>query len=217
MWKSTKLWTLYVDLEESLGTLESTKAVWPPRPPALCSPLPIPLALALVPLVLPRRAALVHAQPTPAASCRVGRTAVGTGWQRAACAWRCSRWTRLAQVYERMLDLKIATPQIIINFAHLLEENKYFEEVPCRPLPPLLPPLAILACIASLSDLLLTHDSPASTHDSPQCRALALAWHCPTALVLSCAARCGAVNVFYCVAACRTVAASRSCNMVALC
>ena len=51
----------------------------------------------------------------------------------------------------------------------------------------------------------------------PQCRALALAWHCPTALVLSCAARCGAVNVFYCVAACRTVAASRSCNMVALC
>lgn len=48
--KSLRLWTFYVDLEESLGTLESTKAV-----------------------------------------------------------------------YERILDLKIATPQIIINYAMLLE------------------------------------------------------------------------------------------------
>ncbi|CAA0816602.1 Tetratricopeptide repeat (TPR)-like superfamily protein [Striga hermonthica] len=31
-------------------------------------------------------------------------------------------------VYERILDLKIATPQIIINYAFLLEENKYFED-----------------------------------------------------------------------------------------
>ncbi|XP_039052835.1 pre-mRNA-splicing factor SYF1-like [Hibiscus syriacus] len=55
--KSLRLWTFYVDLEESLGTLESTRAV-----------------------------------------------------------------------YERILDLRIATPQIIINYAFLLEENKYFED-----------------------------------------------------------------------------------------
>lgn len=55
--KSLRLWAFYVDLEESLGTLESTRAV-----------------------------------------------------------------------YERILDLRIATPQIIINYAYLLEENKYFED-----------------------------------------------------------------------------------------
>lgn len=56
--KSSKLWSLYVDLEESLGTLESTR-----------------------------------------------------------------------EAYERMLDLKIATPQIILNYAQLLEENSYFEDL----------------------------------------------------------------------------------------
>ncbi|XXG46700.1 hypothetical protein AAC387_Pa02g1477 [Persea americana] len=55
--RSLRVWVFYVDLEESLGTLESTRAV-----------------------------------------------------------------------YERILDLKIATPQIIINYALLLEENKYFED-----------------------------------------------------------------------------------------
>lgn len=30
-------------------------------------------------------------------------------------------------VYERIIDLKIATPQIIINYATFLEENNYFE------------------------------------------------------------------------------------------
>ncbi|KAJ9136229.1 hypothetical protein P3X46_033326 [Hevea brasiliensis] len=55
--KSLRLWTFYVDLEEGLGTLESTRAV-----------------------------------------------------------------------YERILDLRIATPQIIINYALLLEEHKYFED-----------------------------------------------------------------------------------------
>ncbi|CAI0418388.1 unnamed protein product [Linum tenue] len=55
--KSLRVWSLYVDLEESLGTLESTRAV-----------------------------------------------------------------------YERMLDLRIATPLIIINYACLLEDNKYFED-----------------------------------------------------------------------------------------
>ncbi|KAI3446719.1 hypothetical protein Pfo_003384 [Paulownia fortunei] len=55
--KSLRLWTFYVDLEESLGSLESTLAV-----------------------------------------------------------------------YERILDLRIATPQIIINYAKLLEDNKYFED-----------------------------------------------------------------------------------------
>ncbi|EXB51813.1 Pre-mRNA-splicing factor SYF1 [Morus notabilis] len=57
LYKSLRLWTFYVDLEESLGTLESTRAV-----------------------------------------------------------------------YERILDLRIATPQIIINYAVLLEEHKYFED-----------------------------------------------------------------------------------------
>lgn len=55
--KSLRLWLLYVDLEESLGSLESTRAV-----------------------------------------------------------------------YERILDLRIATPQIIINYAVLLEDHKYFED-----------------------------------------------------------------------------------------
>ncbi|XP_010244955.1 PREDICTED: pre-mRNA-splicing factor SYF1 [Nelumbo nucifera] len=55
--KSLRLWTFYVDLEESLGTLDSTRTV-----------------------------------------------------------------------YERILDLRIATPQIIINYALLLEEHKYFED-----------------------------------------------------------------------------------------
>ena len=55
--KSLKLWSMYADLEESIGTLEGTKAV-----------------------------------------------------------------------YNRMLELRVATPQVIINFATFLEENKYFEE-----------------------------------------------------------------------------------------
>ncbi|OMO65855.1 RNA-processing protein, HAT helix [Corchorus olitorius] len=55
--KSLRLWTLYVDLEERLGSLEST----------------------------------------------------------------CS-------VYERILDLRIATPQIVLNYASLLLENKYYED-----------------------------------------------------------------------------------------
>lgn len=55
--KSLRLWTFYVDLEESLGTLETTRAV-----------------------------------------------------------------------YERILDLRIATPQIIINYAMLLEDHKHFED-----------------------------------------------------------------------------------------
>ncbi|KAJ3068984.1 pre-mRNA-splicing factor syf1 [Rhizoclosmatium hyalinum] len=57
VFKSLKLWSFYVDLEESIGTVESTKLV-----------------------------------------------------------------------YERIMELKIATPQIIINCANFLEENKWFEE-----------------------------------------------------------------------------------------
>ncbi|XP_050227941.1 uncharacterized protein LOC126677396 [Mercurialis annua] len=55
--KCLRLWTFYVDMEEGLGDLESTR-----------------------------------------------------------------------EVYERILDLKIATPQIVINYALLLEEEKYFED-----------------------------------------------------------------------------------------
>ena len=57
VWKSTKLWSMYADLEESLGSMESTQAV-----------------------------------------------------------------------YERMIELKVVTPQIMINYAHLLEESKHFED-----------------------------------------------------------------------------------------
>lgn len=31
-------------------------------------------------------------------------------------------------VYDKIIDLKIATPQIIINYGLFLEENNYFEE-----------------------------------------------------------------------------------------
>lgn len=31
-------------------------------------------------------------------------------------------------VYDKIIDLKIATPQIIINYGVFLEENNYFEE-----------------------------------------------------------------------------------------
>ncbi|KAK7369941.1 hypothetical protein VNO80_11989 [Phaseolus coccineus] len=55
--KFLRLWTFYVDLEESLGSLESTRAV-----------------------------------------------------------------------YERILDLRIATPQIIINYAYFMEEHEYFQD-----------------------------------------------------------------------------------------
>ena len=55
--KSIRIWTLFADLEESLGTLASTKAV-----------------------------------------------------------------------YDRMIELKVATPQIILNYATFLEEHKFFEE-----------------------------------------------------------------------------------------
>lgn len=55
--KSSQIWGFYADLEESLGTFETTKLV-----------------------------------------------------------------------YERMIDLHVITPQMVINYANFLEENKYFEE-----------------------------------------------------------------------------------------
>ncbi|KAF8105548.1 hypothetical protein N665_0157s0122 [Sinapis alba] len=55
--RSLRLWSFYLDLEESLGMLESTRTV-----------------------------------------------------------------------YEKILDMRLATPQIILNYAFLLEENKYFED-----------------------------------------------------------------------------------------
>ncbi|KDQ10160.1 hypothetical protein BOTBODRAFT_137085 [Botryobasidium botryosum FD-172 SS1] len=57
LFKSLKLWSFYVDLEESIGTVDTTK-----------------------------------------------------------------------QVYDKILELKIANAQIIVNYAAFLEENKYFEE-----------------------------------------------------------------------------------------
>ena len=57
LFKSLKLWSFYVDLEESIGTVETTK-----------------------------------------------------------------------MVYDKILDLRIANAQIIVNYAAFLEENKYFEE-----------------------------------------------------------------------------------------
>ena len=57
LFKSLKLWSFYVDLEESIGTVESAKAV-----------------------------------------------------------------------YDKILELRIANAQIIVNYSAFLEENKYFEE-----------------------------------------------------------------------------------------
>jgi len=57
LFKSLKLWSFYSDLEESIGTVESTKAV-----------------------------------------------------------------------YDKIMELKIANAQVIVNYAAFLEENKYFEE-----------------------------------------------------------------------------------------
>ncbi|PWN34677.1 protein prenylyltransferase [Meira miltonrushii] len=57
LFKSSKLWTFYIDLEESIGSVESAR-----------------------------------------------------------------------QTYDRMIELKIATPQVIVNYAVFLEDRKYFEE-----------------------------------------------------------------------------------------
>ena len=57
LFKSLKLWSFYVDLEESIGTVQSTKAV-----------------------------------------------------------------------YDKILELRIANAQIIVNYAAFLEENDYFED-----------------------------------------------------------------------------------------
>eukprot|EP01050_Picozoa_sp_SAG11_P001122 SAG11_NODE_46_length_20454_cov_11.499386_15_plen_554_part_00 len=35
---------------------------------------------------------------------------------------------KTSAVYDRMLDLKVATPQVVLNYAHFLESHKYFEE-----------------------------------------------------------------------------------------
>ena len=57
LFKSLKLWSFYVDLEESLGSVESTKAV-----------------------------------------------------------------------YDKILELRIANAQVIVNYAAFLESNKYYED-----------------------------------------------------------------------------------------
>lgn len=57
VFKSLRLWSFYIDLEESVGSIESTKAV-----------------------------------------------------------------------YDKVMDLRIANPQVIVNYATFLEENQYFEE-----------------------------------------------------------------------------------------
>jgi len=57
LFKSLKLWSFFVDLEESIGTVETTKAV-----------------------------------------------------------------------YDKIMDLKIANAQIIVNYASFLEENQYWED-----------------------------------------------------------------------------------------
>ena len=57
LFKSLKLWSFYIDLEESIGSVEATKVI-----------------------------------------------------------------------YDKVMDLKIANAQTIVNYAQFLEENKYFEE-----------------------------------------------------------------------------------------
>lgn len=48
--------------------------------------------------------------------------------RRAECALTCLFPQSTKAVYDRILDLRIATPQIVINYAMFLEEHKYFEE-----------------------------------------------------------------------------------------
>lgn len=47
---------------------------------------------------------------------------------RAECPLTCLFPQSTKAVYDRILDLRIATPQIVINYAVFLEEHKYFEE-----------------------------------------------------------------------------------------
>lgn len=42
--------------------------------------------------------------------------------------WCCCCSQSTKAVYNRILDLKIATPQIVINYGLFLEEHNYFEE-----------------------------------------------------------------------------------------
>lgn len=60
-----------------------------------------------------------------------GPWSVARGQGRSLCPGRaltccCPQSTKA--VYDRILDLRIATPQIVINYAMFLEEHKYFEE-----------------------------------------------------------------------------------------
>ena len=77
LYKSLKIWSMYADLEESLGTFDV-------RTSKFCR-----FSLHIT--------YLLYSQTTKA-------------------------------VYNRIIDLKIATPQIVINFGSFLEEHHYFEE-----------------------------------------------------------------------------------------
>lgn len=59
-------------------------------------------------------------------SCRGEST--GDCAQPGACPDLCLSPQSTKAVYDRILDLRIATPQIVINYAMFLEEHKYFEE-----------------------------------------------------------------------------------------
>lgn len=52
----------------------------------------------------------------------------GRGRGRGRSAPTCPAPQSTKAVYDRILDLRIATPQIVINYAMFLEEHKYFEE-----------------------------------------------------------------------------------------
>ena len=87
LFRSLKVWSMYADLEESLGTFEVTHTHIFKR---MYSDL-------LTSQLLYTPWSILITQSTKA-------------------------------VYNRIIDLKIATPQIIINYGLFLEERNYFEE-----------------------------------------------------------------------------------------
>ena len=124
LYRSLKLWSFYVDLEERLvgagecgvglqRTANNAPCARPARPPLqACAvhPSGAPLPLNTLPLT-----------PPPPSSLRSLGTLEST-----------------KAVYESILDLRIATPQIVLNYATFMTENKFFEEafrwVCCAPL-----------------------------------------------------------------------------------
>ncbi len=107
--RNLKLWTLYVDLEESLGTVESTQVrAEAPTRKICCSCCPA-----------------------------AGQKDVVRGAGH-SLRLRCRRiWTCAQAAYDRVLELRIATPQLILNYAAYLQVRPSHAPALARPRAPL--------------------------------------------------------------------------------